>query len=77
MPASKPRERHGHMAAKPVQLLCHMIRIFTKRGALVLDPFAGSGSTGVAAKIEGRSFIGYELDAAMADIANQRLAIPV
>lgn len=74
MPAKKPKERYGHLTVKPVDLLRHLIRIFTKRDALVLDPFAGSGSTGVAAVIEHRRFVGFELDPAMASIANERMA---
>ena len=42
-------------------------------GGLILDPFAGSGSTGVAALITGRRFIGIEREAAYAAIARQRL----
>ena len=73
MPARKPREKYGHMTVKPVDLLRHLIRLFTDTGALVLDPFAGTGSTGVAAKIEGRAFAGFEIDAAMSDVANVRI----
>lgn len=71
----KPKERFGHMTAKPVALLRHLIRIFTApgTGAVVLDPFAGSGSTGVAARLEGRSFLGFEVDPAMAKIAERRI----
>ncbi len=73
IPAKKPRERYGHMTAKPVDLLRHLIRIFSAPGALVLDSFAGSGSTGVAAKVEGRSFIGYEIETEMAICAQERI----
>ncbi len=75
IPAPKPRERYGHMTAKPVELLRHLIRIFAAEepDTLVLDPFAGSGSTGIAAKLEGRSFIGFEIDKEMAAIANKRI----
>ena len=69
----KPRNRYGHMTAKPVDLLRHLIRIFSAPNSLVLDPFAGSGSTGVAAKLEGRSFIGYEIEGEMAMCAQQRI----
>ncbi len=71
----KPKKRFGHMTPKPVALLRHLIRIFTAPGtdAVVLDPFAGSGSTGVAARLEGRGFRGFEVDAAMAEIAEQRI----
>jgi len=73
IPVKKPRGRYGHMTAKAVDLLQHLIRIFSAPNALVLDPFAGSGSTGVAAKREGRPFIGYEIEAEMASCAQQRI----
>ncbi len=73
IPVSKPREKFGHIAAKPVSLLRHLIRIFSVEGSIVCDPFAGSGSTGIAAQKEGREFIGFEIDNEMADIANNRI----
>lgn len=76
IPVPKPRQRHGHMTEKPVDLLRHLIRIFCASGKeqTVLDPFAGSGSTGVAAKLEGRGFTGFEIDPTMVDLANHRIA---
>ena len=74
IPAKKPRERHGHMTTKPVDLLRHLIRIFSSKDAMVCDPFVGSGSTGVAALTEGRRFIGMEIDPAMARSAEMRIA---
>lgn len=78
IPAPKPRQRYEHMTAKPVQLLRHLIRIFCAEEqegeqAAVFDPFAGSGSTGVAARLEGRSFRGCEIDDRMSEIANRRI----
>ena len=75
MAAKKPRDRHGHMTAKPVDLLRHLIRIFSddRPGTVVLDPFAGSGSTGVAARLEGRDFVGCEIDEPTARAANRRV----
>lgn len=73
IPAVKPRNRHGHITAKPVDLLRHLIRIFSPRGALVFDPFSGSGSTGVAARLEGRQFKGAEIDRDMASNAEKRI----
>ena len=75
IPCPKPKERFGHMTAKPVNLLRHLIRIFCAPGAntVVLDPFAGSGSSGVAARLEGRGFIGFEIDSAMAKTAEKRI----
>ena len=69
----KPKERHGHLTPKPVALLQHLIRIFSASGSLVLDAFAGSGSTGVAAQREGRAFIGYEIEAETAANAQTRI----
>ena len=76
IPVPKPRERFGNLAVKPVLLLRHLIRIFCANGedAVVLDSFAGSGSTGVAARIEGRGFIGFEKDEPTARAANVRVA---
>ena len=75
MAAKNPRKRHGHMTTKPVDLLRHLIRIFSddQPGAIVLDPFAGSGSAGVAARLEGRDCVGYEIDEPTARAANRRV----
>jgi len=69
----KPKKRYGHITAKPVDLLRHLIRIFCAPDSTVLDPFAGSGSTGVAALLEGREFIGFEIEKDMTSIANERI----
>ena len=73
IPSKKTKERYGHMTAKPVDLLQHLIRIFSASRALVLDSFAGSGSTGVAAILEGRDFIGFEIESEMANRAQERI----
>ena len=73
IPVNKPRQRNGHLTEKPIDLLRHLIRIFSVPQSLVLDPFAGSGSTGVAAKLEEREFIGYEIETEMAVRAQQRI----
>lgn len=51
-----------HICAKPVPLMRRLIERFTSRGDLILDPFAGSGTTGVACIETGRRFIGIEID---------------
>ncbi len=73
IPAKKLKRQYGHMTEKPVDLLRHLIRIFSAPNALVFDPFAGSGSTGVAALMESRSFIGFEIEEEMAEVANSRI----
>lgn len=60
----------NHPTEKPVQLMAAFVR--WTRG-IVLDPFMGSGSTGVACAVEGRSFIGVELDEPYFDIACRRI----
>jgi site-specific DNA-methyltransferase (adenine-specific) len=54
-----------------------MIRCSTDPGGIVMDPFMGSGSTGVAAVEEGRGFIGCEIDPKFFDIACRRIACAV
>ncbi len=73
MPVSKPRERYGHMTAKPVELLRHLIRLFSHEESLIFDPFTGSGSTGEAARLEKRKFYGVEIDPLMAETAEKRI----
>lgn len=64
-----------HPTVKPLSLCRYLARLTkTPTGGVVLDPFAGSGSTGCAAVMEGRSFIGIEQDAEYADIARRRIA---
>ncbi|MBU6533208.1 DNA-methyltransferase [Streptomyces mayonensis] len=70
--ASQPRKGRVHITQKPVEVMRELVKICPP-GGTVLDPFAGSGTTGVAALIEGRQFIGVELSGHYADIAEQRL----
>ena len=62
-----------HPTVKPVALMRWLIRLTTQPGDIVLDPFTGSGTTGVAALAEGRRFIGVERDPAFAAIARARM----
>jgi DNA methylase len=61
-PAPRLR-RNIHPTVKPVSLMRHLVALITPPGGLVLDPFAGSGSTGIAAVMEGRMFLGLEREA--------------
>lgn len=53
--------RNVHPTVKPIALMRHLVRLVTPPSGTVLDPFTGSGSTGVAAVWEGRSFVGCEM----------------
>lgn len=62
-----------HSTQKPEGLLSEFVRLFSNEGGLVVDPFAGSGSTIVAAVWEGRTAMGYENDPSMFDKARNRI----
>jgi len=70
--AAAPRERE-HITQKPVDVMRQLVKI-VPGGGTVLDPFMGSGTTGVACLLEGRKFVGIEMTEHYADIAQQRLA---
>jgi site-specific DNA-methyltransferase (adenine-specific) len=67
----RQNDKH-HLTGKPTELMRELARPVPP-GGVVLDPFMGSGSTGVAALLSGRSFIGIEREAAYVDIARRRL----
>ena len=67
------RNRTGHPAVFPEQLANDHIISWSNEGDIVLDPFMGSGTTGVACANTGRSFIGIELDAGYYGIAQKRI----
>jgi hypothetical protein len=58
---------------KPTDLMRHLIRLVTPTGGTVLDPFLGSGTTGLAAEMEGFAWIGIEREAEYVAIAEARL----
>ena len=63
-----------HPTIKNVELMKFFISLSSKQGDLILDPFCGSGTTCVAAKLLGRNYIGIEISEVYADIARKRLA---
>ncbi len=69
-----PVARGDHPTQKPLPLVADLVRLFSNPGDLVLDPFAGSGTTLRAAKDEGRRAIGIELDERYCKVAAARLA---
>jgi len=67
-------EDNNHPTVKPVSLMEYLIRVYSPAGSIVLDPFCGSGSTGVAALNVNRDFYGIEIDSNYAAIAERRCA---
>lgn len=65
-------EKTDHPCQFPVALVQRLVKALCPAGGMVLDPFAGSGSTGVAALVEGMQFIGVEMSDEYADIATRR-----
>ncbi len=73
-PDARREARHNtHPTVKPTALMRYLCRLVTPPGGLVLDPFAGSGSTGKAAILEGFRFVGIEQDETYAAIARARI----
>jgi len=78
--ANNPRNRGGilrkntHPTVKPVDLMRYLCRLVTPPNGITLDPFMGSGTTGIAANLEGFSFIGIEMDEDYVKIARARIA---
>jgi DNA modification methylase len=64
----------AHLTPKPVELLSHLIGLFSEEGQVVLDPFLGSGSTAVAAMRTGRRCIGIDKEEAYLEISRRRAA---
>lgn len=62
-----------HPTVKPIDLMRWLVRLVTPPGGTVLDPFTGSGTTGIAALLEGRQFIGCEREPDYAKIAEARI----
>lgn len=73
LPQRKPTT-NTHPTCKPAALCAYLATLCTREGETVLDPFCGSGSTGVACARIGRRFVGVELDEGYAEIARARIA---
>ena len=68
----QPERNKEHVTQKPLELMRDLVRI-VPTGGVVLDPFMGSGTTGVAAVLEGRRFIGSEMSKHYCDVAARRM----
>ena len=72
---SEKGENNSHITVKPVILMEHLVKLFSKKGALVVDPFLGSGTTALACKNVDRRCIGIELNEEYYNISRERLHI--
>ena len=72
-PSKKEKEQNTHITIKPIKLLEHLIKLFSKEGSLVIDPFMGSGSTPLVCKQLNRHYIGIEIEEEYYNIAQNRL----
>mgnify|MGYP001426490086 CR=1 FL=1 len=72
-PSKKEKGENSHITVKPIKLLEHLIKLFSKEQALVVDPFMGSGSTILACKNTNRNYIGIEIEKEYYNITQSRL----
>jgi len=72
-PETATLKKNIHPTVKPVQLMKHLVKLVTPPQGVVLDPFMGSGSTGIACVLEGFDFIGIEIDSDYLKIAQTRI----
>ncbi len=70
---TKKSAKNNHPTVKPIALMRYLCRLVTPAGGRVLDPFLGSGTTGIAAVQEGYKFVGIEREAEYVAIARQRV----
>jgi len=71
---SQPEQEFDHPTQKPLRLLERIVRASTNEGDVVLDPFAGSGATLVAANLNDRGYVGIEREAEYVEMAREYLA---
>lgn len=73
----KATERTGYPTQKPLHLMERLIQLTTNEGDIVLDPFCGSGTTLVAAKLLNRKYIGIDISEDALELTRQRLGAPI
>ena len=66
-------DKNNHPTVKPINLLTYLVRLITPPNGIVMDCYMGSGSTGIAAQLEGFNFIGMEMDEDYFNIAEARI----
>lgn len=69
----KTKSIFPHPSKKPLELIRYLVKTYTKEGGLIFDGYAGSATTAIAAKAEGRKFIGAEIDEKFYRIGKERL----
>lgn len=69
----KDKKKYGHPTIKPLDFTERMVRNSSREGQIILDPFMGSGTTGVAAVSQNRKFIGIEINEEYYKIAEKRI----
>jgi len=62
-----------HPSPKPKSFISELLKMFSKDGDLILDPFIGSGSTALACILTNRNFMGFEIEEKYCDLANERI----
>jgi DNA modification methylase len=70
---SERGEANNHPTVKPIKLMEYLVKLASREGAVILDPYLGSGTTGIACRNLNRQFIGIELDPAYFEIARKRI----
>lgn len=68
-----PKMKNTHPTVKPINLMTYLCRLITPTGGVILDPFMGSGSTGIAALLEGFDFVGIDMTEDYVKIAEARI----
>ena len=66
-------EYNDHPTPKPISLMSYLVKVYCPPDTIVLDPFCGSGSTGIGAILEGRHFIGIDLEQKYINISERRI----
>lgn len=73
---AKERAGNPHPTPKPISLMCAFVKMLNPNRGIVLDPFAGSGTTAAACQMEGISSVSIEVNPTFADYARVRTQIP-
>ena len=69
----KHKAKNIHPTVKPLKLMSYLVTVGSRPGDTILDPFMGSGTTGVASKLLHRNFIGFEIESKYFEIAQERI----